>query len=79
MKLIGYFLLACIVLAVAQAAAVVLALLVVLAIIYGVFTAPRELFGLLGLLLVAAAFQAHPFVCLSVAGVTAVANLLRAR
>lgn len=78
MRLFGIFLTACVVLAAAQAVAVALALLVSLALIYGLFTAPRETFGLIALLLIAAAFQVHPWVCLSVVGLVVAANFLRA-
>ena len=76
MKLLGILLVACVVLAAMQAVAVALAVLLIVALIYGLFTAPRETLGFLGLLLVIALFQAQPVACLAVIALMIVARLL---
>jgi len=59
MKLFGYIIAACILLAVARTIAVALMLALALAVIVGIFTRPRETFGLLLFLLLAGVIQDH--------------------
>lgn len=63
MRLLGILLTTCVVLAAVQAAAVALSVLLLLALIYGAFTRPRETFGLFGFCLIANLIDRQPLVC----------------
>lgn len=65
MKMAGILITACVVLAAAQAVAAALCIVLVTALIFGLFTAPRETLGFVGLLLAAGMWQAHPLIFLS--------------
>ena len=77
MRLIGILITACVILVAAQAAAVALAILLGLALIYSLFTAPRETLGFIALLLVAGMWQAHPLALLGLVPILIFAKLLR--
>ena len=77
MKALGYLVGACIVLAIARAAAAALFLLIILAIVIGAISKPRETFGLLGFLLLANLFVAYPLGCLIVGGLAAGAAAIK--
>ena len=76
MRLLGILLVACVVLAAAQAVALALAVLLMVSLIYGLFTAPRETLGFVALLLVLGAFQAQPVACLAVIGLMIMAKVV---
>ena len=59
MKLFGYIIAACVLLAVVRMVAAALLLALALAVIVGIFTKPRETFGLLLFLLLAGVIQDH--------------------
>lgn len=59
MKVVGYILGACVVLALVRAVAAALVITLLLVIIVGVVTKPRETFGLLLFLLLTGAIQTH--------------------
>ena len=67
MKLIGWILLACLVIAAAQAVAAALATLSVIALVYGLYAHPRQTFGLLALLLFAGLAERQPYLLLGLA------------
>lgn len=67
---------ACVVLAAAQAAIAVLAMLALGGVVYGLFVAPRETLGLIGLFAVLGFAQTHPAVCLGIAAAAIVINLI---
>jgi quinol-cytochrome oxidoreductase complex cytochrome b subunit len=75
-RLLGILITACIILAAAQAMAVVLCVLLVAALIYGLFVCPREMLGMIGLLLVAGMWQAYPLAFLGLVALIAVVRLL---
>lgn len=75
----GIFITACIVLAAAQAAAVALGMLLLCGLIYGLFTAPKETLGFLGLLFIAGIFQAQPLAFLGVVVFMIFARMIRRR
>jgi quinol-cytochrome oxidoreductase complex cytochrome b subunit len=79
MRLFGILITACVVLAAAQAIATALCILLLLAFIYGLFAAPRETFGLLGLLLAVGLIERHPLACLGLVALMAIARLARKR
>lgn len=79
MRLLCIFLTACLVLAAAQAVAAVLCVLLVAGLVYGLFVAPRETFGLVGLCLIASLVQTQPFFSLAVIALTLLSGLLRRR
>ncbi len=70
---------ALLVIAAAQAVAAALGVLLLLAIVYGVFVCPRETFGLLALCIVVGLFDRHPLACLGAAALVIVAGLIRQR
>lgn len=72
-KLLGIFVTACVVLAAAQAAAAVLALLLVCSLLYGLFAFPKELLGLIALCIIGGLIRVHPLPCL---GLTALISLV---
>ncbi|PZQ94341.1 MAG: hypothetical protein DI533_22430 [Cereibacter sphaeroides] len=76
MRLIGILMTACVILAAAQAVAVALAILLGLALIYSLFTAPKETLGVIALLLVAGMWQAYPLALLGLVGLLVVLKLL---
>jgi len=59
MRLLGYLLGACVVLAIVRVTMLALAIALTLATVVGVLTKPRETFGLLGLLLVCGAIESY--------------------
>lgn len=59
MRVLGYLLGACIVLAIVRAAAAALLVALGLAIVVGAFSKPRETFGLLGFILLCNAIESH--------------------
>ena len=71
MKFVGYFIGACIVLAIVRATAAALVLCIMLAIVIGAICKPRETFGLLAFLLIANLFAAYPLGCIVVGGLVA--------
>jgi hypothetical protein len=75
-RLLGIFVTACVVLAAAQAIAAALAILLLIAFIYGIFAYPRETLGLLAFSVLAGMVEAHPLPCLGVAALAIVARLL---
>lgn len=76
MKLLGIFLTACVVLAAAQAVATALCVLLVAGLVYGLFAAPRETLGFLGLILVGGLFQANPLAFLAVVALLTITRRL---
>ncbi|KTR84459.1 hypothetical protein NS277_04740 [Novosphingobium barchaimii] len=76
MRLLGIFLTACVVLAAVQAVAIALCILMLAGLIYGLFAAPRETLGFLGLILIGGLFQAHPLAFLAVVALLAIARRL---
>lgn len=64
MKGAGFFLSALLALAVLQAAVKVVAALIILAIVWGVFAYPAQTFGLLAFCLVAGLIDRHPLACI---------------
>lgn len=77
MKMVGILITACVVLAAAQAAMAVLAVLVLAALIYGLFKAPAETIGFVGLLVFAGMFRAHPLVFLGIALIGLLGSAIR--
>lgn len=75
MKVMAALLTACVVLAAAQAVAVVLCLLLIAGVGYGFMTAPRETVGLVGLLCACGLVQAQPLACLGIVALLVTAKL----
>lgn len=63
MKVLGVFLTACVVLAVAQAAAVALVVMLGIVILYSAFVYPRETFGFFGFCIIAGLIERQPLGC----------------
>lgn len=76
MKLLGIFLTACVVLAAAQAVATALCVLLIVGLVYGLFVAPRETLGFVGLILIAGAFQAYPLAFLVVSAILVATSMI---
>jgi len=74
MRLLGIFLTACMVLAAAQAVATALCILLVVALIFGLVAAPREILGLLGLTIVVGLLRCYPLACLGLIALMAIAR-----
>ncbi|WP_288487118.1 hypothetical protein [uncultured Novosphingobium sp.] len=79
MRWLGIFLTACVVLAAAQAVATALCVLLIVGLVYGLFVAPRETLGLVGLILIAGAFQAYPLAFLAVSAMLVAISMIRRR
>lgn len=79
MRWLGIFLTGCVVLAAAQAVATALCVLLIGGVIYGLFFAPRETLGFVGLILIAGAFQAYPLAFLAVSAMLAATSMIRRR
>lgn len=77
MKVVGYFIGACVILAIVRATAVALVLLIILAVVIGAISKPRETLGLLGFILIANLFEAYPLGCLIVGGLLAGAAVIK--
>jgi quinol-cytochrome oxidoreductase complex cytochrome b subunit len=76
MKMLGFLITACVVLAAAQAAIAVLAVFALGGLVYGLFVAPRETLGLIGLLAVVGLVQSHPAACLGIAATGVMIKLI---
>jgi quinol-cytochrome oxidoreductase complex cytochrome b subunit len=70
MKVVGWVLIAASVIAVAQALAAVMVLALLAALIWALMKAPRELFGLFGLGILAGIVHQQPLACLALATLT---------
>ena len=79
MKAAGVFLTALVVLAVAQAAAAVLYVALLLGLLIGVFAYPRETFGLLAFCLVASLVERAPLAFLSLAALIVIRAIISDR
>jgi len=79
MRPLAIFLTACVVLVAAQAAATALCVLLITGLIYGLVVRPHETLGLLGIVLIAGAFQAYPLAFLGVTALLAALGLTRAK
>lgn len=77
MKLFGYIIAACVLLAVARTVVVALMLALGLALIVSIVMKPRETLGLLGWGAFASALTAHPVLLFTVVALLAVSSLLR--
>ena len=75
--MLGILITACVVLAAAQAAIAVLAMLALGGVVYGLFVAPRETLALLGMMVLGSAFQAYPLLFLGVVGLIALIGKLK--
>lgn len=75
MKLLGYLLGACVVLAIVRAAALALAIALVLAIVIGLLARPSETFGLVLLMFAVGVIQIYPALCAVLAGVVVVISV----
>jgi hypothetical protein len=78
MKLFNIFITACFVIAAAQAVAAAVAMLIVLALIYGLFVHPRPTLGVFALLVSLGMFEAHPIAFVVTAASLAVIATVRA-
>jgi hypothetical protein len=76
-KIVGYFIGACILLAIARATAAAIILCIILAIVIGAICKPRETFGLLAFLLLANLFAAYPVGFLIVVGLIAAVAIIK--
>lgn len=72
MKLVCYFIGACVILAIARAMAAALVLLIILAIVIGAISKPRETIGLLGFVLITNLLMSYPVACLCTLAVIAI-------
>jgi len=68
MKLLGYLLGACVVLAIVRMAALVLAIALVLCVAVGLLARPKETFGLVLLLFAVGVIQSYPLLCIVIGG-----------
>lgn len=75
MKLLGILLTACVVLAAAQAAMAVMAVLLLGWVIFGLFVCPREMISLIAFLALVGLFQVQPLACLGVIALAIVAKM----
>lgn len=75
MKLLGILLTACVVLAAAQAAMAVIAVLLLAWVIFGLFVCPREMIALIGFLALVGVFQVQPLACLGILALLIIAKL----
>lgn len=76
MKAIGYLIVACVLLAIIRALAVVLVLMLGLALLVGIITKPRETFGLLAFAMIAGLVQEHPIFSLLLLSITVLTSAL---
>lgn len=79
MQLIGVFLIACVVLAAAQAMAALLLVLLLIGFVFSLFVAPKETLGFIGILLVAGMWQAQPKLFIVLIGLLLAARILKGR
>lgn len=75
MKLVGYFLGACVVLAIVRALVLALAVVLGLAIVLGAMIKPRETFGILLFTCACGVIQAYPTPCVITAVVVAIISV----
>lgn len=75
MQLLGLFLAACVILAVAKAAITILTLLLLLALIWGLCLHPREMFGFLAYCAVFGAIKTQPMLVLLIVGAAIVSKI----
>ena len=68
MKIVGYLIVACVAMALLQAAAAALAIGLFIVVVVGACVRPRETFGLLAFVLVANLVETRPTVCLAIIG-----------
>ena len=68
MRLVGTFLSACVILAAVKAAIIALALLFLIALLWGMFLHPKEVLSFLTFCAMLTVFTAHPFACLLIIG-----------
>ena len=79
MRLCGIFIIACVVLAAAQAIAAILLVVIMLGVAYCLFVHPRETIGLVALSGLIGLFSRQPLACLALAAVILLAGALRTR
>lgn len=79
MRALGTLLAACVVLAAAQAAALALSILLMLALVYGLFARPRETFGFVGLCIIAGLVERQPLACIGLVALITIANAIARR
>ncbi len=77
MKLIGYIIGACLLLALVRAVALALVLLIVGGLIVAAITRPRETMGLVAMLLVAGLVQDHGLVVLTLVAIVCIVAVIR--
>lgn len=77
MRLTGIFLVACVVLAAAQAMAAVLMVLLLIGFAFSLFVAPKETLGFVAILLVAGMWQASPIFFLALISLLVLARRIQ--
>jgi len=76
MRLLGYLLGACVVLAIARMAVLALAIALLLAVAAGMLARPKETLGLVLLMFAGCMIQSYPLLCLVIIGVAAIVSAL---
>jgi len=76
MRLLGLLLTACVVVAALQAAAAVLVLMVLVGIVFGLVTKPKETLAFAAILAFASIVEKHPATLLAIVGITLTACLI---
>ncbi|OQW74774.1 MAG: hypothetical protein BVN32_12540 [Proteobacteria bacterium ST_bin14] len=79
MKVVGYLLGACVILAIVRAVATVLALSIILVLIIGAICKPRETLAWMAFVLIANLCAAFPFACLTAGALAACAAVIKFR
>jgi ABC-type multidrug transport system permease subunit len=79
MKLLGYLLGACVVLAIVRALAVAIVFAAVLAFLVGFISKPREMLGLFGFVVIADIVAVYPLFSLTLVSLVVVNHLMRSR
>lgn len=69
MRLVGYLLGACVVLAIVRAVALALVITLALAVVVGLLARPRETFGLMLLMFAGGMIQSYPALCFAVVAI----------
>jgi hypothetical protein len=75
-KTVGYFIFACVLLSLAQAALSALVIIVMIMLIFGIFYHPAETFGFLAFGLASTLFQRHPMAAVWLIGLFLVAGIV---